>query len=345
LKSCFEIPQQLERAENSLVACWRWKEVENLPVEEKHPSVSGPLMEGDLLTLDRISIRYGRGRKAFTAAHEVSFTIGEGETFALVGESGSGKSTIARAISGLVPPVEGTVSLHCTPLPKALKERTREQRRVIQFIFQNPDASLNPRAKIRSILARPLQFFFGIAGKDVVRSVKEALTDVRLDAGYADRYGDQLSCACCFAARLWRWVRARKYSQRRFIPIPICCFKQFHICSSGSGGRPRGAHRKFQIRHRAVYSPADAHGSSARSARASGRRGGRERELIESAVTTHSKGWLNLPRQRRSRKSQSGKEPQDEDQQNRVPRSARSRLSRRRLQFGAGRSRGQNSYG
>jgi peptide/nickel transport system ATP-binding protein len=193
LKTCFDIPQQLERAETSLVACWRWKEIENLPEEKKIAPVAASAIAGNLLTLDRVSIRYGRGRKAFTAAREVSFTIGEGETFALVGESGSGKSTIARAISGLVPPVDGTVSLHCTPLPKVLRQRTGEQRRVIQFIFQNPDASLNPRAKIRTILARPLQFFFGIAGKDVVRSVEEALSDVRLDAGYAERYGDQLS--------------------------------------------------------------------------------------------------------------------------------------------------------
>ncbi|HKG72886.1 MAG TPA: ABC transporter ATP-binding protein [Aestuariivirgaceae bacterium] len=192
-ESCTEIPQQLERAENSLVACWRWKDIDILPAEKKLSTATEPLSKGNLLTLDRVSIRYGKGRRAFTAARDVSFTIGEGETFALVGESGSGKSTIARAISGLVPPVEGTVSLQRTPLPRALKERSREQRRVIQFIFQNPDASLNPRAKIRSILARPLKFFFGMAGREAARSVKEALADVRLDAGYAERFGDQLS--------------------------------------------------------------------------------------------------------------------------------------------------------
>jgi peptide/nickel transport system ATP-binding protein len=193
LESCIDIPQQLERAENSLVACCRWRDIDHLPAEKKSPSVSEPLVTGDLLQLDRVSIRYGRGRRAFTAARDVSFSIAEGETFALVGESGSGKSTIARAISGLVPPVAGTVSLHRTPLPKALKERTREQRRIIQFIFQNPDASLNPRARIRTILARPLKFFFGTGGGEAARGVKEALADVRLDAGYAERFGDQLS--------------------------------------------------------------------------------------------------------------------------------------------------------
>jgi peptide/nickel transport system ATP-binding protein len=193
LKRCFEIPQQLEPAENSLVACWRWKEIENLPGEKELLPEMAPITAKDLLKLDRVSIHYGRGRKAFTAARDVSFTIGEGETFALVGESGSGKSTIARAISGLVPPLDGTISLHCSPLPRALKERTKEQRRVIQFIFQNPDASLNPRAKIRNILARPVQFFFGFTGQQLVRAVKEALADVRLDAAYAERFGDQLS--------------------------------------------------------------------------------------------------------------------------------------------------------
>jgi peptide/nickel transport system ATP-binding protein len=74
-----------------------------------------------------------------------------------------------------------------------LKERTKEQRRVIQFIFQNPDASLNPRARIGSILARPLQFFFNLPRREINDKVKQSLADVRLDASYANRFGDELS--------------------------------------------------------------------------------------------------------------------------------------------------------
>ena len=110
-----------------------------------------------LLSLDHVSVRYGRHH---VAVRDVSFTIAEGETFALVGESGSGKSTIARAISGLVPPSGRKHDLLRCPsrLPGALKGKGhREQRRVIQFIFQNPDASLNPRARIGAILKRPIE--------------------------------------------------------------------------------------------------------------------------------------------------------------------------------------------
>jgi peptide/nickel transport system ATP-binding protein len=194
LRHCVETPQQLEPAgEGRTVACWRWKDI-GTPVTAVRQAAEGPRTPShDLLSLNQISIQYGRGGRAFTAARDISFTIGESETFALVGESGSGKSTIARAISGLVPPSAGSILLQSSPLPKALKQRTREQRRVIQFIFQNPDASLNPRARIGSILARPLEFFFAFRPSETREGVKEALADVRLDSSYAKRFGDQLS--------------------------------------------------------------------------------------------------------------------------------------------------------
>jgi peptide/nickel transport system ATP-binding protein len=71
-----------------------------------------------------------------------------------------------------------------------VKARSADDRRLIQFVFQNPDASLNPRARIRQTLARPLQFFFG---RKTLAPVIAALSDVRLDARYAERFPDELS--------------------------------------------------------------------------------------------------------------------------------------------------------
>jgi peptide/nickel transport system ATP-binding protein len=194
LKQCAEAPQSLKPAgEGRLVACWRWKDIVK-PVSPTVEPTTQPKGSSDpLLRLDQVSIRYNRGRRAYTVVRDISFTISEGETFALVGESGSGKSTIARAISGLVPPSAGNISLRSKTLSKSLRERTKEERRLVQFIFQNPDASLNPRARISRILARPLEFFFASGAAEIQASVRDALGDVRLDSSYAGRFPDELS--------------------------------------------------------------------------------------------------------------------------------------------------------
>ena len=117
----------------------------------------------------------------------------KGETFALVGESGSGKSTVARAVSGLLAPKDGKIRFEGKDLPGLVTERSDDLRRRIQYIFQNPDASLNPRARIRTILARPLELFTDFGRAAIERKVIAALEDVRLDASYASRFPDQLS--------------------------------------------------------------------------------------------------------------------------------------------------------
>jgi peptide/nickel transport system ATP-binding protein len=188
---CSERPQELEPAgTNRWVACWRWRDVVGHDAPPPAIRVERALRARPLLTLEGVCIRYGRRD---LVVRDVSFSIAEGETFALVGESGSGKSTLARAISGLVPPDAGTIALKSAPLPARLNNRTREQRRAIQFIFQNPDASLNPRVRIGDILARPIEFFFGRSPAEVRSAVKAALQDVRLDGSYAARFADQLS--------------------------------------------------------------------------------------------------------------------------------------------------------
>jgi peptide/nickel transport system ATP-binding protein len=94
------------------------------------------------------------------ALDNVSFSIFEGESFGLVGESGSGKSTIAKIISGLLPPSKGEVKFENTSLfdPKN-KLKIKKFRGQIQMIFQDPYSSLNPRLNIKDIISEPIKFF------------------------------------------------------------------------------------------------------------------------------------------------------------------------------------------
>ena len=194
---CFEEAQVLSPVGTMHeAACWR---VAELPPNLMPPSC-GPALpavgEQDvapLLSVDSLTVCYGNGMRSFTALKDVSLTVGTGETLALVGESGSGKSTLARAIAGMFAPTAGAIRLNCGPLEGLVSQRNAEQRRLIQYIFQNPDASLNPRATIGRSLARPFSFFFPEKAGSEAEKILLALDDVRLDAGYAARYPDQLS--------------------------------------------------------------------------------------------------------------------------------------------------------
>jgi peptide/nickel transport system ATP-binding protein len=180
--------------ESRAVACWRWREIAPLLADIAAPTTPATdAARAPILAVDHVSVVYGQGSRSFRAVRDVSFEIKEGEVFALVGESGSGKSTLARAISGLAAPEAGSIALRGEALVGAVKGRTSEQRRLIQYIFQNPDASLNPRARIGDTVARPLVHFFELSGAEARGKAGDALGDVRLDESYAARFPDQLS--------------------------------------------------------------------------------------------------------------------------------------------------------
>jgi peptide/nickel transport system ATP-binding protein len=204
--SCAFQPQMLEAvAPRHEVACQRWHVLEPpaaIGISEAAPSRPAHYIEPPLLALENVTLGYGLRRgwmgrfgrpRAFVAVRDLSISVERGETLALVGESGSGKSTVARAISGLLSPETGRILLKGQLLPDFVHARSGEQRRRIQYIFQNPDASLNPRARISSTLARPLEVFFDLDRESRRKRVSQVLADMRLDAGYADRYPDQLS--------------------------------------------------------------------------------------------------------------------------------------------------------
>ncbi|PSJ60935.1 ABC transporter ATP-binding protein [Pseudaminobacter soli (ex Li et al. 2025)] len=124
---------------------------------------------------------------------DISLSLPKGQTFAVVGESGSGKSTLARVITGLLPPRTGTIAFNGTPLPPARKDRSREQLRRIQMIYQMADTAMNPRQKIRDIIGRPLTLYFGTRGQAKTGRVKELLEQIEMGPQFLDRYPAELS--------------------------------------------------------------------------------------------------------------------------------------------------------
>jgi peptide/nickel transport system ATP-binding protein len=130
---------------------------------------------------------------AANVLEDINLTIRSGRTVALVGESGSGKSTLARVITGLLPPVQGRIVFKGEVLPPALKSRKREELRRLQMIYQMPDTALNPRQKIRKIIGRPLEFYFGYNRQRQEQRILELLEQIELPADYIDRYPTELS--------------------------------------------------------------------------------------------------------------------------------------------------------
>jgi peptide/nickel transport system ATP-binding protein len=140
------------------------------------------------LTCRSVSASYA-GR---TVVHDVDLQIAPGECLALVGESGSGKTTVSRSIGGLHREWSGEILLGPLPLAHSARDRSLEQRLRIQYVFQNPYSSLNPRRPVGDSVARPLAIA-KVPAAEARRKVGEMLERVSLTAAYADRYPDQLS--------------------------------------------------------------------------------------------------------------------------------------------------------
>ncbi|SDP83910.1 ABC transporter ATP-binding protein [Desulforhopalus singaporensis] len=124
---------------------------------------------------------------------DIDLAIKRGRTVALVGESGSGKSSLARVVTGLLPPVKGTIVFNGNRLSGELKRRTKAQLRSMQMIYQSPDTALNPKQKISKIIGRPLQFYFGLGAREREKRVLELLEKIELSAKYYDRTPMELS--------------------------------------------------------------------------------------------------------------------------------------------------------
>ncbi|MBP2447766.1 ABC transporter ATP-binding protein [Rhizobium leguminosarum] len=143
-----------------------------------------------LLKVENVSAEYSNG---FKVLHDVSLHVPKGQTLAVVGESGSGKSSLARVITGLLPPSSGRIVFGGRPLMPGLKSRPNDDLRRIQLIYQMADTAMNPRQTVRDIIGRPLTFYYGLRGAEKTARVKELLDQIEMSNGFIDRYPAELS--------------------------------------------------------------------------------------------------------------------------------------------------------
>ena len=162
-----------------------------LDARTRHEKTAVQISDAEtLLSINSVNAGYGNGSDIL---QEVSVSVERGRTVAVVGESGSGKSTLARVITGLLPQRSGEIHFQSESLPSALAQRSKQQLRKIQMIYQLPDVALNPRQRVRDILGRPLNFYLGLRGKECERRIIELLEQIELSETYIDRLPDELS--------------------------------------------------------------------------------------------------------------------------------------------------------
>jgi peptide/nickel transport system ATP-binding protein len=142
-----------------------------------------------ILEASNIIAHYGD----FRVLNDVSITVAKGETVAIVGESGSGKTSLARAIVGLTPLTSGDLIFMGHTLAHSLKNRSRDDLRKIQLIYQQPDVALNPRQTVGEIISRPIIFYFNRSEKEIKDRTAQLLNQVGLPEDYINRYSTSLS--------------------------------------------------------------------------------------------------------------------------------------------------------
>jgi len=146
-------------------------------------------VEEGVLAAEGINASYGERQ----VLHDVTLTVKPQECLALVGESGSGKTTLARCVSGLHRDFTGELRLRGEPLAAGARARSLETRQAIQYVFQSPYNSLNPRRTVGQIIGQPLKVFFDLRWREADARVLAVLERVALGSSVVDRYPDQLS--------------------------------------------------------------------------------------------------------------------------------------------------------
>ena len=182
-----EFPPASQFDGGHLVHCFRAEEAPSeLPTTGETQAAA---KAGDVvLSVVHLNGHYGSAH----VLHDIDLEVRRNECVAVVGESGSGKTTLARCISGLHADYTGDVRLGSERLAESARRRSSQARKQIQYVFQNPYASLNPRRTVGQTIGRQLQLF-GAARRDTGTRVAECLERVALSAAAVNRYPDQLS--------------------------------------------------------------------------------------------------------------------------------------------------------
>jgi len=142
-----------------------------------------------IVSIEGLNVFYGRKQ----VVYDVSFDLAKAEVVALVGESGSGKTTISRCVGGLHKDWSGTVAFDGAPLAKGARGRSSADRKRIQYIFQNPYLSLNPRLTVEQIVKRPMELFGIASGKAATDRVVDLLDQVALGPAMLGYQANRLS--------------------------------------------------------------------------------------------------------------------------------------------------------
>jgi peptide/nickel transport system ATP-binding protein len=190
-----EFPPVEEVSPGHLVRCWRFKEVGAYRVADaiqlRDKSLSAlDTQEKQVISVRDVTAYYQRKE----TLHGINAGLSERHCLSLVGESGSGKTTLARCIAGLHPhKIVGDIEFAGKPLARDARDRPRATRQSIQYIFQSPYSSLNPRKTIAQILSQPLKVFFDLSRSEMEDRMVKVLEQVALDSSLLSRYPDQLS--------------------------------------------------------------------------------------------------------------------------------------------------------
>lgn len=157
-------------------------------------------MTAPTLSIRNLDKRFGGGRTIFGqekpavhAVQDASLDVPRGETLGIVGESGCGKSTLARMIVGLLPPTSGTIEIEGTNYAEVAGRDPAAFGKVIQYVFQDPISSLNPRKTIRQILEAPLRLLHAMPPAQRAARIDEILDAVNLRREFLDRYPHEFS--------------------------------------------------------------------------------------------------------------------------------------------------------
>ncbi|SFC66902.1 ABC transporter ATP-binding protein [Tropicimonas isoalkanivorans] len=141
----------------------------------------------------RTMFGFGPEKPSVHAVQSASLDVTRGQTLGIVGESGCGKSTLARMIVGLLPPTAGVIEIEGTDYAAQAGKDPAAFGKVIQYVFQDPISSLNPRKTIRQILETPLKRLHGMPADKRAARIDEILDAVNLRREFLDRYPHEFS--------------------------------------------------------------------------------------------------------------------------------------------------------
>jgi peptide/nickel transport system ATP-binding protein len=183
-----EAPAPVE-VDSRLVRCWRARDTVGSSRLAGQPVVPEPPRSETMLEVSGLDAHYG----GFHVLQDVSVRVAPQTCVAVVGESGSGKTTLARCIVGLHAHWTGEMTYNGEALAPGARARPKAALEKIQYIFQNPYTSLNPRKTIDQIVTQPLEHFQRLSAAERTERVARVLEEVNLGPDFLPRYPDQLS--------------------------------------------------------------------------------------------------------------------------------------------------------